>query len=209
MKWMVQIWPLIMLFSSVFEKLNEKYGVPVEESPDVTPPEELSLPSIALDMTEEHHSFVNCYNDQCDNENNVNECIFPIMNPTPIIVLQQKQQHQQQLQKLNQKVSTKKETAAGKHPILDLCSCRKACNKNITEARRRFMHNAFWQKSYDEQNQWLLTLVKRVEKQRNRRRKLNNGDRKARPTFTYGLRNEVGTEISVCQKMLLSTFGNQ
>ena len=42
----------------------------VEESPAVSPPEELCLPSIALDITEEHNSFeqelVNYYNDQSD-----------------------------------------------------------------------------------------------------------------------------------------------
>ena len=119
-----------------------------------------------------------------------------------------------------------KEKGRMKHPLLHACMCKLVppCSSLITDERRRVIHAAYWNKTVNEQNEWLLSFVKPVDKQRSRKRKLKEdkssyaGDdtapvavvtpgRKEPVVLSFMLPLELGKEVPVCQKMFLNSLG--
>ena len=90
------------------------------------------------------------------------------------------------------------------------CQCKyKMCFKLFKERRREIIHKSFWEQSYTEPNRWLFSCVKVIDKQQSHKRKPDEdvASRKERVVLAFTLPNELGVNISICQKMFLNTMG--
>ena len=106
-------------------------------------------------------------------------------------------------------VISNKSKLAEKHILLPSCHCKhKKCHEMLSEIRREVIHTKFWEKTNNEQRQWLIAHISQVEKQRSRKRKFGEDNvRKERVILAFTLPKELGVKVAVCQKMFLNTLG--
>ena len=72
------------------------------------------------------------------------------------------------------KIKIKQTKKLRKHDVLGPCQCKKNCYQNIDQERMLAINNQIWKKTYQQQGNWLIQVVKSVEKQQERLRNENN-----------------------------------
>ena len=77
----------------------------------------------------------------------------------------------------------------------------------ITEERRHTIHGLYWDKSFNEQRDWLLQAVNVAPVLRERIRSGKERLKKRSCNSNYFLTNEDGKEEQVCSQFFLSTLG--
>ena len=107
---------------------------------------------------------------------------------------------------VNKSSKRRKLSLKSTHPLRAPCSCKNKCILKICDVRRKQIHEQFWRLPKNEQNHHLYKSILTKSISRRRPRKPDCGKIRT-ASRSYILKDECGSDQTVCKTMFLATFG--